>query len=257
MLGAAAALFFTAGQAAADGLPSRGKTRAADERHPCSVSGYAGVSSDAVSRGISQSAGDFAVLGGVELTCGRFYAGVDGTSVNIDPGLDATALAELSFGFRPKTGPVTWDLGFIYHAHNSEQSVLDFYELKVGASAEVWRGGTFEVTALYTPDSGGNAAFLLNALGERVWTVEGSFSQVLPKVGILTPTLSAAIGSVNYSEDEDSYTYWNFGLTLDLREHWSFDIRYSDTSGIVGGCPIVQGNDVCDGRTVATLKYTF
>src|SRR5262245_29459340 len=139
MLGVAAALAFSATQAAADGLPSRGRAAAPEpEMRPCSVSANAGFSTETVIRGISESLQDFSVQGGFDLTCGRFYAGVAGTSVSFG----ASALADLYAGFRPKTGPVTWDLGVIYHAYNANEGDLSFVELKAGASGEVWKGGT-------------------------------------------------------------------------------------------------------------------
>lgn len=244
MLGAAAALFLTAGQAAADGIPSRGKTKAYESDRPCSISANAGFSTETVIRGISESLEDFSVQGGFDLTCGRFYAGVAGTSVTIE---GASALADLSVGFRPKTGPITWDLGVIYHAYNQHESFLSFVELKAGASAEVWKGGTLGATVFYAPEYGG----LIGALSDRseAWTVEGTFAQVLPKVGIFTPTVSATIGQVNLDDANFDYTYWNIGVTLNFLERWALDLRYSDTD--IGGCSI------CDERFVASLKYTF
>jgi uncharacterized protein (TIGR02001 family) len=268
ILGAAAALILTAGQAAADGLPKRGKTKADTAERPCSIAAETGVSTEKAIRGFSESIEDFAVLGGVELTCGRFYAGVDGSSVNVAPlgSPAASALLELAFGIRPKTGPITWDFGVIYHAYNANQSTLNFYELKAGASAEIWRGGTLGATVLYTPEYGGRAGLWMGQ--ERTWTVEGSFAQELPKIGIFTPTISAVIGKVSGEGNAalpaalsvDEYVFWNVGLALDFLENWSLDLRYSDTD-IGHGCVIpvgpAAGIATCDGRFLASLKYTF
>src|SRR5262249_49506029 len=158
-LGVAAALAFSATQAAADGLPSRGRTAASEpEARPCSLSANAGFSSETVIRGISESGEDFSVQGGFDLTCGRLYVGVAGTSVNA---LGATALVDLYAGFRPKTGPITWDLGVIYHAYNASGDDLSFVELKAGASAEVWKGGTLGATVFYAPEYGGLGGVVL------------------------------------------------------------------------------------------------
>lgn len=247
ILGVAAALCLSAGPAAADGLPSRGHARAAEpEARPCSLSANAGFSSENVIRGISESLEEFSVLGGFDLTCGRFYAGVAGSTVTIE---GASALADVSVGFRPKTGPVTWDLGLIYHAYNEHESDLSFFELKAGASGEVWRGGTLGATVFYAPEYGG----LIGAMSGRseTWTVEGTFSQLLPNVGMFTPTVSATVGQVNLEDINSEYVYWNIGLTLGFHERWALDLRYSDTD-ISGGC-----GGICDERFVASLKYTF
>lgn len=246
ILGAAAALCLSAGQAAADGMPTYGKTRAHDtEGRPCSISANAGFSTETVIRGISESAEDFSVQGGFDLTCGRFYAGAAGTTVS----LGASALVDLSVGFRPKTGPVTWDFGVIYHAYNANEGDLSFVELKAGASAEVWRGGTLGATVFFAPEYGGPLG--ADADRSEAWTVEGAFAQVLPNVGIFTPTVSAAVGHVSFEDVNFEYTYWNIGLTLGFRERWALDLRYHDTD---------IGNEcvaVCDERFVASLKYTF
>ncbi len=255
ILGAAAALFLTASHAAADGLPSRGKTVAEDETsRPCSISANAGFSNQRVDRGFSENLniGDeqqFSVQGGFDLTCGRFYAGVAGTSISL---FNASASVDLSAGFRPKTGPITWDFGVIYHAYNQDESLLNYYELMAAASGDIWRGGTLGVKTLYTPDVGGAAGALLGATGGSSWTVEGNFAQVLPKVGIFTPTISAAVGQVNFDRGAlNDYVYWNAGLTVSFLEKWSVDLRYSDTN-IDGGC-----GGVCDGLWTVALRYTF
>jgi uncharacterized protein (TIGR02001 family) len=265
MLGAAAALFLTAGQAAADGLPSRSKTVAHETDRPCSISANTGFSTEKVIRGFSETAEDFSVQGGFDLTCGRFYASVAGTSVSV---LDASALVDLTVGVRPKTGPVTWDFSVIYHAYNASESALNFYELKAAASAEVWKGGTLGASVLYAPEYGGRAGLWLaigNGGNAETWTYEGTFSQVLPNVGIFTPTFSAAIGQVSMDNAGSAeYTYWNVGLALGFLEKWSVDIVYSDTEsstggvngGIAAGCNL-GGVSLCAERVTVSLKYTF
>jgi len=246
-----AGLLFAA-PALADGLPDRGKTRAKDGHdHPCTVSGNVGVTSDYVFRGISQTNENQALQAAVDLTCGRFYLGVFGSS--IFNGSDGTTEFDIYGGYRTKTGPVNWDLGFIYYTYPGTPTNFnaDFLELKVAASGEVWKGGTLSGTVFYSPeytfDSG------------TVWTVEGTFSQVLPKVAIFTPTFSATIGSLSFEDSYfPDYTYWNVGLTLGFREKWSLDLRYSDTDLDSYGCDDLTGSGrVCDSRFVATLKYSF
>jgi uncharacterized protein (TIGR02001 family) len=252
MLGAAAALVMTAGQAAADGMPTYGKAKAPEaEGRPCSISANTGFSTEKVIRGISESLEEFAVEGGFDLTCGRFYASAAGSSVNVGR---ASALIDLSAGIRPKTGPITWDLGVIYHAYNAHENFLNFVELKAAASGDVWKGGTLGASVLYAPEYGGlvgGVIALLTGSSTEAWTVEGTFAQTLPNVGIFTPTVSAAVGQVNLEDISGEYVYWNVGLTLGFHEKWAVDLRYSDTD-ISGGCA-----GICDGRFLAALKYTF
>jgi hypothetical protein len=130
------------------------------------------------------------------LTCGRFYAAVEGTSVSIN---GATAQADLSVGIMPKTGPITWDFGLIFHAFNDTESLLNYLELKAAASAEIWKGGTLGASALYSPEYGGLAGKTLATIGTEAWTFEGTFAQTLPNVGIFSPTISGAFGQVNFA----------------------------------------------------------
>ena len=86
---------------------------------------------------------------------------------------------------------------------------------------------------------------------------------------MFSPTVSALIG-YQQGDDfryetfvgnlDDSYLYWNAGLTLGFREHWSVDLRYwdsslSDNAGGPGACDLAAFQ--CDARAVATLKFTY
>jgi uncharacterized protein (TIGR02001 family) len=249
--GAASLLAATllAAPAFADGLPSKGKTKAPHEveTRPCSVSGNVGLTTDYVFRGITQSAENPAGQGNVELACGQFYLGVFASS--IDFGLEGTLEADVYGGYKFNTGMINWDVGFIYYSYPGINSFFDadFLELKLGASGQVWKGGTLGGTLFYSPE------YTFN--GGTVWTVEGTFSQAIPQVSIFSPTFSATVGRVNFEDFSDSdYTYWNVGLTLGFREKWALDLRYWDTDG--EGLAEALG-DFAEGRFVATVKYSF
>jgi uncharacterized protein (TIGR02001 family) len=240
----AAAVF--AAPAFADGMPSHGRIgSSAPESRTCSTTGNVGLTSDYVFRGISQSAEDPAIQGGVDFTCGRFYGGVWGSS--IDFGGDASAEVDIYGGYKFSTGPLNWDLGLIYYAYSGHfADDADFVELKAGASGAIWKGGTLGGTVFYSPEGQFNTG--------DVWTFEGSFSQALPKVGMFSPTFSATLGHSDFTDFDDlSYTYWNVGLTLGFLERWSVDLRYWDTD--LDNC---SGHYFsCDSRIVGSIKYTF
>ena len=101
-------------------------------------------------------------------------------------------------GIKPVTGKITWDLGVIYYTYPNRRLGFDasgvvdrrdynYVELKVGASAEVWKDGTLGVTVFYSPDYQYETG--------SVWTIEATFAQVLPKFKLCTatwtPTFSA------------------------------------------------------------------
>jgi uncharacterized protein (TIGR02001 family) len=244
-LGVAAALVLFAGQAAADGLSTRGSNAEAPETRTCSTTANVGLTTNYVFRGLSQTLGDAAVQGGVDFSCGRFYGGVWGSNVEF---VEPVANVEIDIygGFKHTTGPVTWDVGFIYYTYPGQASGfdLDYLELKLGASGDIWRGGTLGGTVFYTPEYFNH--------GGTAWTLEGTFTQALPKVGMLSPSFSATLGRVNFRDDEiPSYTYWNVGLTLGLLEKWSLDMRYWDND--LEFCP----HSICDSRIVGSVKYRF
>ena len=247
--------------ALADGMPKRGSIRSAEPApapRACTLSANVGLTSDYVFRGISQTAEGPAIQGGFDATCGMFYVGTWASALDFD---DAAHLEiDIYAGIKPKTGPVTWDLGVIYYAYPNQNSAveLNMVEFKVGGSAEVWKGGTFGVTGFYSPDYTGE-------LGPT-WTVEGAFSQALPQIGMFSPTFSALVGYQHSSDaayqgafGDDSYVYWNAGVTFGFLEKWSIDFRYWDTNlpsdGSIGACGTTLFQ--CDERFVATLKFTY
>jgi uncharacterized protein (TIGR02001 family) len=242
----AAAVF--AGPALADGLPSRGRVASPPpESRGCATTANVGLTTDYVFRGISQSAEEPAVQGGVDFSCGRFYFGVWGSSIDFDGA--ASAEVDIYGGFKHTTGPINWDFGLIYYAYAGRfTDDLDFLELKVGASASLWKGGTVGATVFYSPEGQGDVG--------PVWTVEGTLAHTLPNVGMFTPTLGATLGHVDASDIDFDYNYWNIGLTLGFLEKWSLDVRYWDTD-IDGGCNVGSGIRLCDERIVGTVKYTF
>jgi uncharacterized protein (TIGR02001 family) len=247
------------------------------------------LATEYVFRGISQTAQGPAIQGGFDLTCGIFYAGV--WASNLDWGTDSAvtgtnALANIEMdwyvGIKPVTGKITWDLGVIYYSYPNAADVgtqpvtllpelnreYNYLELKVGASAEIWKDGTIGVTVFYSPEYQYETG--------NVWTVEATFSQTLPKFRLFdrewTPSFSALLGwqkavddkaayIANVTGDDDQYLYWNVGLTLGFLEKWSIDVRYWDTNidrNTVLGFPSCSVHLFsCDQRVVGTLKFSF
>ncbi|HXE86651.1 MAG TPA: TorF family putative porin [Hyphomicrobiaceae bacterium] len=240
----AAAVF--AGPALADGMPSRGRIADAPAPRACVTSGNVAFTTDYVFRGISQSNQNAAVQGGVDLTCGKFYLGVWGSS--IDFGTDGTTEIDIYGGYKTTIGRFALDVGFIYYGYPGQPSFNDapYFEVKAGATTEVWKGGTVGATVFYSPEYTFNTG--------AVTTLEGSFSQELPKVGMFAPTFSVLVGrSFFHDADELSYTYWNAGVTFAFLERWSLDLRYWDSDNELFTTP----TSLSDERFIATVKYTF
>jgi uncharacterized protein (TIGR02001 family) len=273
----ALAVLMLAAPAQADGMGKRGSLK--DPPKPeerCKHSANIALTTEYVFRGFSQTSQGPAVQGGYDLTCGIFYAGVwassldfaGSTDVNLTP-FDASIEMDWYIGIKPVTGRITWDLGVIYYSYPNRVNPgldLNYLELKVGASAEIWKDATLGVTVFWSPD------YQLES--GSTWTVETGFTRVFPKFNALhrewTPSFSALLGwQINegnasykfaYGNGDDSYLYWNVGFTLGFLDKWSLDFRYWDTnlSSNAGGSAFCRGQTFqCDERFVATLKFTY
>jgi uncharacterized protein (TIGR02001 family) len=284
---AAAALMLLAGPAFADGYKGSLKDTPKPEER-CKHTANVALTTDYVFRGFSQTAEGAAIQGGFDLTCGIFYAGVWASSLNwgdFDHGsfdanfrpYDASVEMDWYVGIKPVTGKITWDLGVIYYSYPNAFNPglnVNYFELKVGASGEIWKDGTVGVTAYWSPD------YQLES--GSTWTFEGSFTQTFPKFKALhrewTPSFSALIGyqvnddnkirlngftsyQTSYGNGRDNYLYWNAGITFAFLEKWSIDFRYWDTN-ISNNSAIAtnfcKGSTFqCDERFVATLKFAY
>jgi uncharacterized protein (TIGR02001 family) len=217
--------------------------------------------SEYVFRGISQSGENPTVQGGVDVTYKMLYAGIWASGLDFGKSVDPVAEVDYYGGIKPVLGPVTLDIGVIYYTYPNAHdpgAELDYFEVKVGASGEIWKDGTLGVTVFYSPEYTGKTG--------DVWTVEGTFAQVLPKVRDITPTISGTLGwqtgdaaaySAIVANGDDNYLYWNVGLTLGFGDRFSLDFRYwdtniSDSGGFCSG-QILQ----CDERFVASAKVTY
>ena len=279
----ALAVVMLTGPALADGMGRRGSLKdmpKPEER--CKHSANIALTTEYIFRGFSQTAQGPAVQGGYDLTCGIFYAGVWASSLDFAGNLPGTASFDQTgapydasiemdwyIGIKPVTGRITWDLGVIYYSYPNRSNPgldLNYLELKVGASAEIWKGGTLGVTVFWSPE------YQLES--GSTWTVETGFTHVFPKFNAIhrdwTPSFSALLGwqinegnasyKFTYGNGDDSYLYWNVGLTLGFLDKWSLDFRYWDTnlSSNTGGSAFCRGQTFqCDERFVATLKFTY
>lgn len=214
---------------------------------------------DYVFRGFSQSSERPAVQAGIEGTYKWLYFGVYASS--LDFGGSAVAEVDYYAGIKPVVGPVTFDIGVIYYTYPNAKDAgaeLDFVELKLGASGEIWKNGTLGVTAFYTPEYTGKTG--------EVFTVEGAFAQSFAAIRGVTPTWSSTLGYSTgddaafiaaFGNGDDNYFYWNTGLTLGFGDRFSLDFRYWDTNVSDTGGFCSARLFACDERFVATAKVTY
>lgn len=227
----------------------------------------AGGTTDYVFRGVSQSAEDPVIQGGVDIGYGIFYAGAWASGIEFGQTAAgrnvATVEVDYYAGIKPVLGPLTFDLGVIYYTYPGardggpgEPFEQDYVEIKGGVSGSPFAKASLGFNVFYSPEYTGKQG--------ETWTLEGTAGYELPKVFIFTPTIGGTLGTVLgdvgdgfvAANGKDEYLYWNVGLalavdklTLDFR-YWDTDI--SDKNGFCSG-PLFQ----CDERFVFSAKVTL
>ncbi len=199
-----------------------------------SFSYNAGVASDYIFRGVSQTDGPQG-FGGVDISSGALYAGA--WVSNVDFGDDTDAEYDLYVGVKPELGPVTFDLAAIYYGYVDEPkgSDYEFTEFKVAASMPF--GPVTAGTAWYY------SADFFGGTGEAVYgEVNGSWA-INDKWSI-----GGAVGK-QAIEDSDDYTTWNFGVGWAPIDHLALDLRYHDSD--------LDCATFCGEKVVLTLKTTL
>jgi len=187
----------------------------------------AGGTTDYVFRGFSQSDEEPALFGGIDLTYGMFYAGVWASQIDFGPDTDERVEVDLYAGIKQSYNGVDFDLGVIYYGYPNQTDGVpeqDYVEIKFGASAKIWHELTAGATFYYSPE-------YFAQTGETI-TSEGSLSAPLPSVMGHTFELSGTFGYIEFLDSEfedDSYAYWNVGISKTIMEHFTFDVRYHDT----------------------------
>lgn len=214
------------------------------------VTGFVGVTSDYVFRGLSFNRHQPTAQGQVDLTYGIVYGGIFASGVDFDDkafGLKANANVEIDIygGIKPKWRDVTFDFGVIGYMYTDKNRVgykeQDYLELKAGASVTVLKdlaiGGNF----FFSPDG-------QNTVGE-VYTIEGTIAKPLFTQGPIGVAVSGTVGGVFFEDKRDffgatlnDYVYYNAGATVTIMEKFSVDFRYWDTD-------LKEGVDVpCGGK---------
>ncbi len=200
----------------------------------------AGVTTDYVFRGFSQSDEDPAIFGGVDIAYGMFYAGIWASSIDFGSGTDERVEIDFYGGIKKSYNGVDFDLGVIYYHYPNQKDgqgvELDYVELKFGTSAKVWNELTLGATFYYSPEFFGEA-------GEALAS-EASFSAPLPAILDHSFELSGTLGYQEFFDGGGDYAYWNVGISTTIMEHFSLDVRYHDTD---------VDSDLSDERVVGTF----
>lgn len=187
------------------------------------MSGSVNFTTDYVFRGLSQTTGSPAIQGSLDYTDDAssipWYAGVWGSNVDFGTG-GGNLETDLYAGVRPKTGPVSWDigiLGYFYPGAHDDGAEQDYYEGAVSASMDVMTNLNLGVAVNYSPDFFGETGTGLYGEVNGTYKVSDALS------------FTAAYGAQNV-DDIGSYNTWNIGATY-AWQGFNLGLTYSDTDG--------------------------
>lgn len=205
----------------------------------------AGVVSDYRFRGVSQSASDPALQGGIDFTDkSGLYLGAWGST--IDFGLvDADIEIDLYGGYKWKAANIDWDLGLIHYAYPSSDSAADlpFTELYIGGTK-----GPVTIKYAYSPDFTGT-----NDEPASYLSIAGNIDLGSGYTLGLSAGLSKGDGLIGAGLSDDSYTDYKIGVSKDFAGV-TFNLSYIDTSGLV---EITTDEFNTEGTVVLTVSKTF
>lgn len=217
----------------------------------------AGIATSYTFRGVRQTVDTHdnstaEVFGGADWSGGpNLYAGIwlSNTGHSNSDGIETDVYA----GWKPKAGPVSFDLGVIYYTYSNAKDGFvtnDLNTLEWKAAASIPAGmATLGGAVYYSSDyiSSGDSSYY--------YELNASFP-VKKDV-----TVSAAIGEMkadvfkSFSGSKtDKYATWNIGVTVPITEKVSFDARYIGTDSKADK---VWGDFAVGNQFVGTVKATF
>jgi uncharacterized protein (TIGR02001 family) len=227
--------FFRSAAAAALATGLIGLAAPASAQSDIDVAFNAGVVTDYVFRGFSQTGEDPAIQGGVDLTSGSFYAGAWASNVDFGDATDAEI--DIYGGYRTEAAGFALDFGVIGYLYPGEPDGADYNyaEFKAAGSRAVGPA-TIGAAVYYSPDFFGADEAATYA------EINGAFSPADKW------TISGAIGQ-QWLDVTDDYATWNAGVAYALTDNLALDVRYHDTD--------VKGVDGAYDRVVAGVKLVF
>jgi uncharacterized protein (TIGR02001 family) len=207
------------------------------------ITGNASVVSDYNWRGITQTAGDPAIQGGLDWTHDSgFYAGVWGSNVDFGDCCDENLETDVYFGWAGGED-ITYNVGLVYYLYPNADG-LNYPEI-YGSLGWKWLTGKIS----YSNDFGN--------VGESAYYIEGNTNWELPAKFALQAHLGYSDGSaIETVYGESSYFDWSVGVTYPLG-NFTLWLKYADGSDLksLDGTP----GDVSSSEGVAifSIATTF
>lgn len=211
------------------------------------VSMNVGLTSDYMFRGISQTQGNGAIQGGLDVAHeSGLYVGT--WASNVDFGGDASVEFDYYLGFGNNiTEDISYDLGWIKYDYPG-QSGLNFSEYYGSLTAY-----GFKVGAAYSNDFPGFG----NGDDSTLYSYVG-YDYTLPyDIGLALQYGEYDFKDTAFTSGEDAYNDWSIGLTKTLIG-LDFGLTYTDTDLSDSDCAGFVGKDnYCDATFVASVSKSL
>lgn len=202
------------------------------------------VTSDYVSRGITNSAGHPAVQGYIEPSLGPLYFNV--WASNVDFGSEEFEGAEIdtAVGLRHEIGKFSGDIGYVHYFYAPEEVSPDY--------GEIYGKGDFAATDFLTLGTRVFFAPDYNQSGKNATWVAGGAKVSLPHD-------FSVYGGVGFQFFEDPDAFEQLAWMVGGSYNWkslTFDLRYWDTDLSENECEFRSGiQHGCDARIVGTVSF--
>lgn len=223
---------------------------------PGTVSGSVVLTSNAMSRGVTDSGNEPAIQGTLEyaletgLLGTSVYIGMAGGSVDIEGDRD-TAHVEVDalFGIRGEIGDteISWDLGGAYYSYPGTRNAdnFDYWEIPLTIGYEITEWLEIEFFNAYAPEYQFN-------------TGQGNYTNATLTCKLPSPLQEVAFeafGGVGYQyiENDSSGTDWTAGITATVKGV-DLTVAYTDTNYHARAC---GGNNQCDAKLVLSIGASF
>ena len=165
----------------------------------------AALTSDYISRGLSQTGGRPAIQPYAEVGVGGFYAGVWASNVRFEDSDDRVEV-DLYAGFAGEAGPLSYDAGYARYFYNRSGDCCG--EFLLGLELQAAHGARFGTDLAYDHTS-------------EIWAASIGAGYMFP-MGL---DVSAEVG-----REQGSHNFWSVGAGLDLNPNTSVDLRVHDTN---------------------------
>lgn len=203
------------------------------------VSGLAGIGSDYVWRGISQTGNQAALTGQLDYAHEHgFYVGIWGSNVDFGPGDPSLEIDVYAGHARELANGLSYDVGIVHYEYpGANEFETQEYHIGLGYS-------NIDMTWHYTDNYFGSDA--------GAWYLELGAEFSIPFDTLLTLNIGRSDGDHFDLPDNTAYTDYRVGISRELGG-LTLDLAYTDTSLSESEC----GDNICDARVVIAVSKAF